>query len=906
MMMSPKGLVVFSLIILTWVNALGQRKISDSLEARLPDLQGYEKVDVLNRLTYEFIAVENTKVLLYNSQALALSKKTRYRKGEGLAYTYRGIYEYQTGQFKEARTDLHRALKIAREVGDRANEGYTLLQLGNSGLEEVNMDSSFIYFRKAYHILRDSSNPENLSKLYRNMSALYGQRFQPDSQQFYLDRAIRIRRLLPDQSLLVDALAIQANNKLSTGDLKSAETLLDEASQILTKYPDDLENLNDVKHIRALVLFQKGEFEEATVLFDSARNYYFRMSLFRKYVTLLTDIGKIFSDRGEYELALNNLYSALQLSNLKEFETETYIIRNRIGWINYHLGDLDQALRLADESLKLRPKKLLTADLANALTLKGVALLDLHRYSEARVALEAVLALQEASNPQGVSEALLNLGALEAQLKNYSSALQLYEKSIRLAEDANYVFGLAWSNWGIGDIYFRKGEFARAQLYLDRSEVLSRRIHANELLIHTYDTKRDLLAATGKFEESLKFSIMSGQLKDSVRRSDLSRRFANLEKIQEIEQRDRDIKVLRQEKELADEKINLQESRLRQQYILIVASIIIITLLAFLALIYYRFYSRIKSLNVTITEKNKSIEVQASELKKVNAELQRLYNEVSEQNEEIQLQADELARSNESITDLNRGLERLIAEKTVELRSANDELVKHNNELLQFSYTVSHNLRGPVARILGLSTLMSAEQDISQARQWVDLIGKTTFELDLIIKDLGKILKLRNEPHHLRDLVSLEQEWNQSLSLLQDSLTGTEKINYDFTRLPEITTVKPMLQSVFYNLLSNSLKFRSQDRPLLISATSRLHDGKAEIVVTDTGLGFDTKLYKDKLFRLYTRFHSHVEGRGLGLYLVKSQLEVLNGTVEVESVLGQGTAFRILLPLAIEETIITG
>ena len=879
----------FTAFALTLLNliALGQSKAIDSLEVKLQSSANAERVDILNRLTYEFISVDNGKVVRYSNEAIQLARKINYTKGEGVANSYRGVYEYQSGQFAAARKSLHTGLRLSQLAGDRLNEGYTFLQLGNAGLEEVNMDSAYIYFRKAYSIFKDSSHAENLSKVYRNMSALFGQRFQPDSQQYYLDKAIAIRRLLPNQSYLVDALAIQATNKLFTGNLAAAEKLLDEADRILARYPNDRENLHDVKHIRALILFQRGNFEDAVVLFDSARNYYFKMDLFRKYVTLLTDLAKIFSDRGDYELALNNLYDGLQLSILKNFETETYIIRTRIGWVNFHLGDYDQALRLANESLRSRPKKLLKADLANALTLKAVVLTDIGKLADARSALDTVLILHlAAGNKQGVSEAYMNLGAVASKLDNFSSALLLYERSIRYADSANYIYGHAWSNWGIADIFYRQQRYPQALKRLDESEKYSRLIHANELLILAYNTRRDILRATEKFQEALDYSIMASQLKDSLRRSDLARRFVNLEKIQEIEQRDRDIKVLEQEKKLAEDKLQLQESVLRQQYILISAGVLIITLLAF-------FYWRIKKLNVTITEKNNAIHM-------VNRELKQLYNEVSEKNEEIQAQAQVLADTNKNVIDLNRSLEQLIAEKTLELRKTNDELVKHNNELLQFSYTVSHNLRGPVARLLGLSSLMTAEKNADQARVWVNLIGKTTSELDIIIKDLSKILELRREPLHLRDYVDLATEWQKSINLLQDSLTGDEQITADFHALRVLVTVRAMVQSVFYNLLSNALKFRSPDRALEVRASSEIVGEEAIITVADNGLGFDMDLYRDKIFRLYTRFHSHVEGRGLGLYLVKSQLEVVRGSINVQSAPGKGASFQVTIPLSSE------
>jgi signal transduction histidine kinase len=883
--------------------AAAQSKVTDSLEKRLPQTTSEERVNTLNQLTYEFITHDNAKVVRYSDEAIRISRQIGYTKGEAIAHTYRGVYEYLSGQFKQAHTSLHRGLALSIEAGDRANQGYTLLQLGVCSLEEVEKDSALYYFEKAYTIFKDSTNAVTLSKIYRNMSALYGQRYQYDKQQIYLDRAITIRRLLNDDILLADALILKAGNILASGEIGESEILLTEAEQLVIDHTEDREDLHDIRHLQALILFRKGKFDEALVLFDSARNYYFSKSLIRKYITLLTDMGKVFADRGEYELALNNLYDALRISKEHGFEADTYIIRNRIGWVHFHLGDMMQALQIANEALRYGPKRQLEGDLAEALMLKGAVLTDRHKYSEAKASLDSASQLYtRLQDDRGLSEALMNLGYLATNQQQYPAALTLYQQSMQRAEASNYAYGLARSRWGTGDIYTHLGNFKNATHLLDLSEQYCRLAHANELLILNYNTRRDLLAAQQRYKESLQYSMMASALKDSIHRTDLARRFLNLEKTQEIEQRDQNIKELQQDKQLAQDKIHLQESRLRQQYILIAAGIICIALLVIAVLLYYRFYKRIKILNVIITDKNKRIQAQAHKLQDMNAELKHLYQEVSEQNEEIQAQANKLFESNRNISDLNRNLERIVAEKTQELSTSNEELVRYNNELLQFSYTVSHNLRGPVVRLLGLAGLAQTEQELAQAKQWIDMMVKTAEELDLIIKDLSKVLDLRNDPDRYLEPVDFEKEWKQSISLLQDTITGQEEITYNFSALPGITTVRAMLQSTFYNLLSNAIKFRSPDRKLVISATSKRVNGHAIIEVRDNGLGFDTKLYHEKLFKLYKRFHSHVEGRGIGLYLIKAQIEALHGTISAESQPGEGSLFRVSLPLHEEQS----
>ena len=209
--------------------AAAQSKITDSLEKDLAKATGEQRVNILNQLTYEFITHDNAKVVRYGDEAIRISQQIGYTKGEAIAHTYRGVFEYLSGQFKEARAELHRGLALSIQAGDRANQGYTLLQLGVCSLEEVEKDSALYYFEKAYTIFKDSTNALTLSKIYRNMSALYGQRYQYDKQEIYLDRAIAIRRLLNDDILLADALILKAGNILASGEIGEAENLLNEA-----------------------------------------------------------------------------------------------------------------------------------------------------------------------------------------------------------------------------------------------------------------------------------------------------------------------------------------------------------------------------------------------------------------------------------------------------------------------------------------------------------------------------------------------------------------------------------------------------------------------------------------------------------------------------------------------------
>jgi signal transduction histidine kinase len=292
-----------------------------------------------------------------------------------------------------------------------------------------------------------------------------------------------------------------------------------------------------------------------------------------------------------------------------------------------------------------------------------------------------------------------------------------------------------------------------------------------------------------------------------------------------------------------------------------------------------------------------------------NRELQQKQHEIEAQHEELLQHQEEMMTNNDKLEEANAvilkqqaalekyntQLENLVAEKSQELMRTNEELIKHNNELIQFSYTVSHNLRGPVARLLGLTRLFKGEDRRQEKEHLESLVVRSSEELDGILKDLSLIIDIRNEIYRLREKVFLEEEWRKAIALLGDNIRPEHQMEVDFTAAPHIFGVRPMIHSILYNLASNAIKYQSPDRLLHVRVSSYTLPGEKTIIeVRDNGLGIDLKAQGHNMFKLYKRFHSHVAGKGLGLYLVKTQVEALNGTITVESQPDQGAVFRIM------------
>jgi len=227
-----------------------------------------------------------------------------------------------------------------------------------------------------------------------------------------------------------------------------------------------------------------------------------------------------------------------------------------------------------------------------------------------------------------------------------------------------------------------------------------------------------------------------------------------------------------------------------------------------------------------------------------------------------------------------------------------DDLIQRNRDLEQFSYIVSHNLRAPLANITGLAQILKqADLSLNERLETESFLFQSVLKLDEVVKDLNHILQVQREIKEKKGKVILSE-------LLNDVLTGfhlvIERENIivltDFSEAKELFTIKSYLYSIFFNLISNSIKYRQQDKTTVIDIRSWEEYGKIMIRFKDNGRGIDLASKRNEVFGLYKRFHLDVEGKGTGLFMVKSQMKTLGGDIDVQSEPGVGTTFLIELP----------
>lgn len=225
-----------------------------------------------------------------------------------------------------------------------------------------------------------------------------------------------------------------------------------------------------------------------------------------------------------------------------------------------------------------------------------------------------------------------------------------------------------------------------------------------------------------------------------------------------------------------------------------------------------------------------------------------------------------------------------------------NELLKYNNDLKQFSFITSHNLRAPVANLISLLSLYNHEKPADQFNKEVlEKFEECTVKLNETLDDLVNVLVVRSNPNADTEFVRFDEvaiKVEKDIAALLTSVNG--EIHFDFSKAKGVVYNKVHLESIFINLISNSIKYASPDRDLSISVVSENTETGTRISFRDNGIGIDLERYGDRMFGLYQRFHAAKEGKGLGLYMIKSQIVASGGDIQAFSKPGEGTTFTIL------------
>jgi PAS domain S-box-containing protein len=235
-------------------------------------------------------------------------------------------------------------------------------------------------------------------------------------------------------------------------------------------------------------------------------------------------------------------------------------------------------------------------------------------------------------------------------------------------------------------------------------------------------------------------------------------------------------------------------------------------------------------------------------------------------------------------------------EATLEKERMILELMANNSELKQFSYITTHNLRAPLTNLVLICKLINLQKiEDPSTLKLIEAFKTSTHQLNETLNDLINVLIVKENTNLTLDELSVEEIIDKVKESISESLRDSKAIiETDFSDMPTVHFAKVYLESIFLNLITNSIKYRHPERnPIVKIKTTKDAIGRTKLTFSDNGIGMDMSRVKHKIFGFHQRFHNNADSKGIGLFLIKSQIYALGGQIEVNSEVNIGTHFTI-------------
>lgn len=238
--------------------------------------------------------------------------------------------------------------------------------------------------------------------------------------------------------------------------------------------------------------------------------------------------------------------------------------------------------------------------------------------------------------------------------------------------------------------------------------------------------------------------------------------------------------------------------------------------------------------------------------------------------------------------------QRKLMEAKEHLEILSERLTAQNVQLANFAHITSHNLRSPVSNLNSLLHFYKTSESEEDREMLFDKFETVIHHLSSTLNSLVEAIKIREDANKELEVLVFANVLEKTKEIITAQIMETgARITSDFSKAPQIEYNRNYLESIFLNLLTNAIKYRDPGRIPEINFKTDIINGRLMFSIKDNGLGIDLARHGRKLFGLHKTFHRHSEAKGVGLYLTKTQIEAMGGTISAESEVGKGTIFTI-------------
>ena len=231
-----------------------------------------------------------------------------------------------------------------------------------------------------------------------------------------------------------------------------------------------------------------------------------------------------------------------------------------------------------------------------------------------------------------------------------------------------------------------------------------------------------------------------------------------------------------------------------------------------------------------------------------------------------------------------------------ELNDSFELVSRQNKRLLNFSYIISHNLRSHTSNITSIISLIESSQSKQEIDQMIQLLKTVSCSLNETMLHLNEVINIRTNISLASESLDLEHFINMAINSLCEQISSNEVTI--FNEIPKDTMINynpAYLESILYNVISNSVRYRDPSRKPIIRITLVIENNIKVLQISDNGIGIDLVRNADKVFGMYKTFTNNSDSKGIGLFITKNQIDAMGGNITVESELNVGTTFKIYI-----------
>lgn len=250
-----------------------------------------------------------------------------------------------------------------------------------------------------------------------------------------------------------------------------------------------------------------------------------------------------------------------------------------------------------------------------------------------------------------------------------------------------------------------------------------------------------------------------------------------------------------------------------------------------------------------------------------------------------------------SYRDINERVELAdkLLEKNYELEVLTNRLTQQNQQLQQFANVLTHNVRSPMGNIVALIDIYKNDPSAENAEFILNQLNKVSTRLMDTVSEFNDLMNIGNVDHKNVQRVSFKRIFEGvKASVANEIYNIGAEVTTNFSQVKVIKYPKVYLESIFQNLLTNALKYSSPQRKPRVHFETFKENGQVALTCSDNGLGIDMEKEGSRLFGFHNTFHENPDAKGVGLFITKTQIESMGGTITATSKVDEGTTFKVI------------